>query len=205
MSVVIAVSDGKTIEAGADSAGGSQDEIYEIMEEKIFVRGAYLIGYCGSLRIGQILRYEVELPDPPAEEDLAAFLVKEVMPEIRRAVETAGAAGKDQVLPGKTMILLGCRGGLWCIGPELFVSQAKPYAVIGSGRHHAYGALHALLAAGMKIGRRLIELGLQAAAAYTPSVRPPFRFVALGSEPGSPAASSAVAVEECPETRDSGE
>ena len=115
MSVVIAVSDGETIEAGADSAVGSPEEIYELLEPKVFVRGDYLIGYCGSLRIGQILRYQTELPEPPPDGNLTAFLVQEVVPEIQRAVEVAGAAGKDHFLPNKTVILLGCRGGLWSI------------------------------------------------------------------------------------------
>ena len=109
------------------------------------------------------------------------------MPEIRRAVEAAGAAGKDQILPGKTVILVGCRGGLWSIGPDLFVCEESPFAVIGSGRHHGYGAMHALLAAGFEVGRRLIELALRAAAAFAPGVRPPFHFVTLRNEPGSSA------------------
>jgi hypothetical protein len=52
------------------------------------------------------------------------------------------------------------------------VMAEKRFAAIGSGRHHAYGAAHALLASGMQVGRRLIELALRASAAYSSGVRP---------------------------------
>jgi hypothetical protein len=182
MTCAIAVVEGEDIEAGADSALCGPEEIYQMQEDKVFVRGPYLIGYCGRARIGQILRYRLDFPDPPDDGDLTSFLIRGLASAIRRAVEAEGAAGRGRDLLGeKTVLILGCRARLWCIQPDLSIAETTPFAAIGSGRHKAYGALHSLTAADVQPARRRIELALEAAAQFTPSVRPPFRFVTLKS------------------------
>ncbi len=182
MTCVAAVVSGDTILAGADSAAGMGEEIYRLDEPKVFVREPYLLGYCGSLRIGQILRHRVELPEPPESEDLTPFLVRELVPAVRRAVEEEGAAGEGKAFLGeKTVILIGWRGKLWTLGTDLSIFPAgADFVAIGSGRPRSYGAFHALAAAGVEPARRRLELALEAAAAYTSNVRAPFHFVTLG-------------------------
>lgn len=181
MSCIVGITDGETVTFGADSAGGFGDEIYTLAIHKAFARGPYLFGVCGSMRVGQILRFKVDLPDPPAA-DLEPFLVRELAPAIRRALVEEGVAGSGPAILGdKTTILVGCRGQLWTICADLTLVREAPYAAIGSGRLRAYGALHALHAAGVEPVRRQLELALEAAAAYTSNVRPPWHFVSGGA------------------------
>jgi hypothetical protein len=58
-------------------------------------------------------------------------------------------------------------------------------AAIGSGRLRAYGALHALWTAGVEPPMRRLELALEAAAAFTANVRPPWHFVSLPPGPAT--------------------
>lgn len=182
MTCVVAVTDGNTIYAGADTAAGQNDEIYQIPEPKIFLHNSMLFGFCGSYRLGQIVRYRSNLPSPGSDyTDLITFLAREFVPALKAAVEADGAA-----LPGKsflgegTGLLVGYNGELGMVGSTLAVmSASRPYLSIGSGRTRAYPALYALTQVGTPPGRRLVELTLEAAADYTLTVRGPYQFVEL--------------------------
>ncbi len=67
---------------GADSVGSNGNEIKTFPNRKVFVRGPYVFGVCGSYRVAQVLRYRAELPEPPAEWDSEAFMVRELVPAI---------------------------------------------------------------------------------------------------------------------------
>jgi hypothetical protein len=178
MTCVVGSIDGRKLILAADSAGGNGDEIYTLPARKVFAVGPYLFGVCGSYRLAQVLRYRIELPDPPESADLEAFLVRDLIPALRRAVEQENVVGCGSCSLGqKTCLLLGCRGELWHVGPDFTVLQESPFAAIGSGRLRAYGALHALHAAGVEPAERRLELTLAATAAYTSSVRPPWQFI----------------------------
>lgn len=180
MTVVLAETEGRSIIFAADSAGAKGDEIYTIGLPKVFALGPYLFGYTGSYRIGQILRHYVELPDPP-EIHPERFLVREAVPILRQAVNDQGAALHGPGFLGeKTAILVAFHGRIWCIGTDLTVLPETSYAAIGSGRLRAYGALHALNAAGVEPARKRLELTLAATAEYTANVRPPWHFASVG-------------------------
>ncbi len=181
MTLVLGHADGETTTLGADSAMSMEGEVYTMDVRKVFQRGPFLFGVCGSYRVTQILRFQAELPEPPPAAELEPFLVTELAPAIRRAIEEEGVAGSGCAILGeKTALILGCRGRLWFIGNDLTVVPASPFAAIGSGRHRAYGALHALREAGVEPPRRMLELALAAAAKTTPTVRPPWHFVSMG-------------------------
>jgi len=182
MTVVLADTQDETLIFAADSAASNGDEIYTIAMPKVFARGSYLFGYTGSYRIGQILRHYVELPEPP-EREAERFLVREAVPILRAAVLEQGAAGPGRDFLGeKTALLVGFRGRTWCIGTDLTVTPEAAYGAIGSGRLRAYGAFHALYAAGVGPARRRLELVLEATAEHTANVRRPWQLVSLGPD-----------------------
>jgi len=178
MTCVVGETDGTTIYLAADSAGGFGDEMYTIDLPKIFEREGLLFGYCGSYRIGQLLRYRLELPPAPARGAVEPFLVRELVPALRQVVIDEGAAGPERMILGeKTSVVIGCAGEIWCVSRDLTVTPWSPVVAIGSGRHHAYGALYALRLAGVGPVRRRLKLALEAAAQFTPSVRGPWCFL----------------------------
>jgi hypothetical protein len=186
MTCVVGFSDGNTIIFGADSAaaGGGPEtsaagEIYTPAEPKVFPCGAYLLGVCGSYRVAQVLRHRAELPEmPAATEDLERFLVRDLLPALAATIEAAAIAGtRPGYLGDQVAILLGIRGRLWTVCSDLTLLPESGFGALGSGRHRAYGALYALDAAGVEGPRRRLEIALEAAAAYTSDVRPPWHFV----------------------------
>ncbi len=179
MSCVVGLVDGTNVILGADSAGSNGDEIYTLPNRKIFACGPYVFGVCGSYRVAQVVRYRAELPEPPPRWDSEAFMVRDLVPAIHDAVMAEDVVASGRTLPGvNTMLLIGCHGQLWNVGPDLTVLREREFGAIGSGRLRAYGALHALQAAGIEPPRRRLELALEAIAAFTTTVRPPWHFIA---------------------------
>ncbi len=181
MTCIVGSIDGHTVILGSDSAAiGDPDgsEIYTMPEPKVFACGPYVVGVCGSYRVGQVLRYRADLPEPPTSEDFGAFLVRDLAPAIGDLLETEGVVGSHRTFLGnKVALLIGYQDQLWCIGSDLTVMPEGEFGAIGSGRLRAYAALHALKSAGIEPAQRRIELALEAAAKYTASVRPPWHFV----------------------------
>ena len=181
MTCVVGSIDGQSVILGADSAAiGAPDdsEIYTMPEPKVFTCGSYVFGVCGSYRVGQVLRYRAELPEPAPSTDLRSFLVRELVPAIGSLLEAEGVVGSRRTYLGeKVALLLGYQGQLWCITSDLTVLPEVEFGAIGSGRIRAYSALHALKAAGIEPARRRLEIALEATARYTASVRPPWHFV----------------------------
>lgn len=181
--IVGAIEEGRII-LGADSAASCDHEIYRMQERKVFRNGPYVIGVTGSYKIGELLRFKAQLPEPPTDPtDLKPFFVRHLMPKIAGIVRAEGAAHDGRLLLGpRTGLLLGCRGKLWHVDPDLTVLCEGNFASIGSGRLRAYAALYVLEKAGVGPAKRRVELALEAAAEYTASVRGPWQFVELSAE-----------------------
>jgi len=119
-------------------------------------------------------------PEPPPEgSNLESFLVQELVPTLRQSLQAAGAG---QLLEGPRVAqyMIGLRGEIFAIGGDFTALKLQePWIAIGSGRHVAYGALHALaeleLAAEEKVRR-----ALAAAQSYTANVREPFHVLSVG-------------------------
>jgi ATP-dependent protease HslVU (ClpYQ) peptidase subunit len=182
MTCIVGVKEGDRLWIGGDSAAASADgEICSVaIPKKVFAVGEYLVGFTISWRAGQVLNHQVEWPSPPAEYDLEEFLVCEVVPRLQQAL-----SGEDLQIPPEFdrawQFMIGLRGELATIAVDFSVGVPRtPYLSIGSGRHNAYGALHALADSGLG-GEEKTRKALEAAACFTRNVRPPF--VILSSQP----------------------
>ncbi len=179
MTSIVGFQQDGTVTIGADSAYSSGEGeaafVFALPQEpKVWQQGPYLIGGCGSARALQLIRHTTKLPDPPAEGDLGRFLIAEVVPILRDVMASADVRGAEQGMPmGRASLLLGLRGELWEIAADLTVMDPGVYAAIGFGYRPAFGALHALTTLGVS-GQQAVEIALEAAAATTPSVCPPF-------------------------------
>ena len=190
MTCVVGVAEGGRVVLGADSQGACLDpghrEVYELGVPKVFHNGPYLLGYCASYRLGQILRM-ADLPEPPDDggDALEDFLCGSFVASLREVLREAGWLELKKGLGDSGQVMVGVHGRLFVIGPDFSVLWPLPsrsYMAIGGGRHHAYGALcalHLLEQAELSLQRR-VELALAAAATHCPGVGgPPFKLVDL--------------------------
>jgi hypothetical protein len=167
------VDDDGRVWIGGDSAGVAGYSRVVRADTKVFRRGPYLFGFCGSFRVGQLLHYALAAPIPaPSERNLDAFMVRPFVDAVRECLWLGGVAEiKDEVETGGTF-LVGIRGRLYCIESDYQVGiPACGYEAIGCGDDLVRGSLYST---GHLTPRRRIRVALEAAAAFSGGVAPPF-------------------------------
>ena len=184
MTLIIGKEEAGRLVMGADSAAGTPEEFYVYPHwAKIAHCGPYLVGACGSGQVVQILHHCVEWPTPPASEgDLCPFLIREVVPEIRRVAQATGIQpARGMYLGDKTVVLIGVHGKLYAMGSDLVVVRSRGLSCIGIGRHAAYPVMEALEQARIGPARVQIEMTLEIVSRHVPVVASPFRFLEQSS------------------------
>lgn len=176
MTCIAAITDGKTVWMGGDSAGVSDDLSVTVRDEpKVFENGCYLIGFTSSFRMGQVLRYTA-LPVPPPRADLHRFMCTRFIDAVRKATSKSGYLGKDNL--GREdlgQFLVGVRGRLFNIDVDMSVGEARAkYDAVGCGSDLAKGALYASARLGEPPSFAVVQLALEAAEAGSGGVRGPF-------------------------------
>jgi ATP-dependent protease HslVU (ClpYQ) peptidase subunit len=196
MTCIVAVTDGRAVVIGGDSAASAGQELRIRADPKVFVVGRhYAIGFTTSFRMGQILRFGTELPEPPTEVgtiDFDRFMVAEFVPAVRLAFAEHGFAKTAKLAPpgdaGVTeegqevggLFLVGVAGQIFEIQRDYQIARpAVPYSAVGFGALIALGALHALESVGELSLKERAGKALAASEAYCTSVRRPFHFVEL--------------------------
>lgn len=195
MTCIVAVTDGETVVLGGDSAAVGGHELRLRTDRKVFQVGSYAVGFTTSYRMGQILRYETDLPEPPPDvgpDELERFIVTEVVPAVRRSFADHGFAKTARFTSPKEastteegqefggLFLIGVAGHIFEIRQDYQVGRpAAAYSSVGFGAPVALGALHVLESLpGLSLRERATK-ALEAAETYSAVVRAPFHFVEL--------------------------
>lgn len=174
--IVGVVEDGHVI-LGGDSMGSDGFTKQTRVDPKVFRRGPFVIGFCGSFRMGQVLRFKLRIPDHPRDMDDYEYMVTAFVDSVRECLMTAGVGKKneDNTEEGGTF-LVGYKGKLYVIEEDYQVGVVgDDFDCVGAGHEIAKGAMYAQ--SGQVSGRRRIRKALEAAAKFSVSVGPPFNFV----------------------------
>jgi ATP-dependent protease HslVU (ClpYQ) peptidase subunit len=143
-------------------------------DEKVFANGDFLFGFCGSFRIGQLLRYAFTPPEQGNKNDMA-YMVVDFIDAVRRTCKKKGVLKKvDEEESSESTFLVGYKGKLYVVEGDFDVGcHADSYCAIGAGAHFALGSLHTTQGLTFTAKERIC-MALQAAAAYNSAVRGPF-------------------------------
>lgn len=106
------------------------------------------MGYTSSFRMGQLLTYNLNLPDQKANQTFAQYLVLEVIPLIRKLFkEEWGARDTTQDIGGGQFIILHDHV-IYEVQGDFSVLQPKTQITsVGSGTYHAIASMEAFLVA----------------------------------------------------------
>lgn len=170
------------IYVGGDSVGidACTFECSTRSDRKVFVTDSedVIIGFSGSFRTGQLMRYSFTVPEQSAKKDDMAYMVTDFVDAIRSLQKDKGVTSKEH----DTGLLVGFNGKLYVIESDFNVtSPLQNYAASGIGSQAALGAMHATAHLNMKPEPRIM-LALAAAAEFNASVRAPFYIVKLPDE-----------------------
>jgi len=139
--------DGKVYMAGDSAASGTSDRLI-FAHQKVFRMGDMLIGVCGSNRVLQLIRYELELSRSQNEgEPDEQYLVKVFAKEVQALFASRNITGKDgsdeETFYGG--VLIGYHGRLYHMFHNYQLDQYRQdYGAMGSGAPYALGAYAAL-------------------------------------------------------------
>lgn len=184
MTCIVGLEHEGTVYIGGDSAGVevSSLSIGGRADEKVFTtEGAEMaMGFCGSFRIGQLLRYALTLPPQKVNQDDMAYLVTDFIDAVRNMQRDKGSLKREnEVEEHDAGFIVGFNGKLYVIECDFQVGRPiENYASVGCGASIAQGAMYATKHLNMEPEAR-IRLALEAAAEYSAGVRAPFHIVKL--------------------------
>ena len=172
---------------GGDSFAGGASETGSVQDStaipKVFRVGDYGFGFTSSFRMGDLLRYNLELPTMGAlpESCIHRHIVTAVIPAIRECLKNGGYAG--QLTGGQEQggsFLLAARGCIFEVQPEYSVIRYQHgYASVGAG---CYLAMGALAATSPKMDpRKRVKMALTVAEKHSPFVKAPFHIIDVKS------------------------
>lgn len=172
MTCIAAVTDGKTVWMGGDSAGVSGWDLTPRKDEKVYRRGEWLLGFTSSFRMGQLLGYRLTIPPFDGDEPDMAYMVGLFIDAVRDCLKTGGWAEKDKDRERGGCFLAACRGRIFRIDDDFQVGEPlTPYDAVGCGEAYAKGAL---FSNGKLCPENRILQALNAAEAHSAGVRGPF-------------------------------
>lgn len=169
--IVGLVADSK-VYVGGDSAAIGGLEINLRSDEKVFYNGAYLIGFAGSFRMGQLLRYRFKPPVRRPDQGLYSFMVNDFVDAVRDCLKDGGYARRSNDAESGGFFLVAVEGRLFEIEADYQVAEPlERYYAIGCGAQVALGAL---AATEDKLPVQRVIAALEASAKHNAGVRGPF-------------------------------
>ncbi len=168
---------------GGDSAGVGGYSIHARADEKVFKKEEMIFGFTSSFRMGQVIRYCLQIPEQSSKKDAFTFLCSDFIDALIKCFkDKAFVQIKDSVASGGTF-LLGYKENLYTIYGDFQVAKVlDSYAAVGCGFDLALGAMHTLNhknCPGTLTPEKKITLALEAATHFSAGVCPPFNIVNL--------------------------
>jgi ATP-dependent protease HslVU (ClpYQ) peptidase subunit len=159
----------------ADSIGSGEMVSERYTTEKIFKlvdarNTMMLVGFQGSYRFGDIIKYCLDIPTIP-KHDINKYMVREFIPSLITALDEGGCLSQqdDKGIKGGECII-GVRDKLFLIQDDFSVLEPEAkFTSIGSGFTYALGSLHTTSNMYMSPQNR-VQLALEAASVYSPTV-----------------------------------
>ncbi len=182
MTCIVGIIDKKTqsMILGGDACG-SNGYSYSIRKDsKIFKKGNILMGFTSSFRMGNILRYKLEIPSHPKSMGIFRYMNTLFIDAVKKVLKEDAYARVDKNTERGGTFLVAFKGRLFCIYDDYQVSErVDTINACGSGELVALGTMSTLLDSnsGNLNPKKILRLGLRAAESQILSVKGPFNYI----------------------------
>jgi hypothetical protein len=161
---------------GGDSAAVSGMDIQVCSNPKIFKIRDFVIGYTSSFRMGQLLQYNLDLPERSTESpgtDLE-YLVAEFIPAVRKTLSIGGYTTIVNNNESGGVFLVAYKRKAYCVWHDFqIIRNDAGFVACGSGESYAIGALGVMdLLNGNPV--EAVRKALEVAGRFSAAVRPPY-------------------------------
>jgi ATP-dependent protease HslVU (ClpYQ) peptidase subunit len=185
MTCIVGLVEGGTIYMGGDSLAGDAigSNVVGRADEKVFINDEFVMGFCGSFRVGQLLRYAFVPPDVPSKKDDMAYMVTDFIDSWRTIQKEKGSLKKeDDEESHPAGLLIGWRGNLYAIEEDFDVGRPLDnYYAMGAGALLAFGSLYSTKGL-IQDPKQRITMALEAATTYNAACRGPYTILTLGGK-----------------------
>jgi hypothetical protein len=163
---------------GGDAIGVIGSNYMIVKDPKVFVRRNMIFGFCTSFRMGDILKYDFEIPDHPKGMSTLNYLTSVFLVKLlNRYEERKFLTISDNVAIGG-IFLLGYDKRLFRIESDLcIIEDIKNYDAAGCGQDFAKASMFLLEKSNLSPIEK-IEESLRVASEFS-FVRPPYKVLAL--------------------------
>lgn len=176
MTCIVAVEHEGVVYMGSDRAGSNGYTIAPYDAPKTFTNGPALIGFTSSFRMGQILRYGLEVPSHTLSWDVDRWMATDFMLALREAYGRHGWDRTDNGVAKGGNFLIAIHGRCYEVHSNYaFLRSVSGEYATGSGEDHAMGALYATRSWSDPTAR--VMNALEAAAEHCTTVAGPFDIV----------------------------
>ena len=160
-----------------DSGAFKEDEISQRVNEKVFYNGDFLIGFSGSFRVGQLIRYSFMPPPVKFPGDIMKYFVIDFVDALKDCLRSKGNLKTNEA--GEEIhdcdIIVGYKDKVVSIESDFNIGDPLDnYMAIGSGALYALGAITVLDELSNITAEQKVLKALFASEKYSPSVLQPF-------------------------------
>jgi len=184
MTCVVGVIGDDAVYLGADSAVSEGYQVQTLIDKKVFQKGPYGIGFAGSLRVGQLIKYRMRTPTlekKKATKDPVRTLAINFVDAMRKCLKDGGAARETdhKEEEQENSFIVTYQNRLFIIDEAYAVCEVHgSYTSIGSGTEYALGSLYSTENSGMNPEER-VKMALKAAEAFCGTVQGPFDIIKI--------------------------
>lgn len=177
MTCIVGLKHNKKIYIGGDSAAIADLSVNTRKDTKVFLNGKFLIGYAGSYRLGQIMRFNFKPPKREAGKDAYEYMCVDFVKRMQKTFSENGFNGENKRSEKETsgQLLVAYDGELYEICEDYQVGILHDaYNAIGCGADIALGAMYATgQSTSILKPEERVKIALDAASKYSAGVLPP--------------------------------
>jgi len=140
----------KTMYMGADSCGSNHYMHQNRVDPKVFKKGKMLFGFTSSFRMGNLLRFKLNILSRTAKKgqkkkDLYEYMCTDFIDSVIKCLQENNYAKLEHNVVRGGVFLVATEGRLFCIEGDFQVGEVRDhYQSVGLGDGHALGALSAM-------------------------------------------------------------
>lgn len=179
MTCIVGLLSGNDIYMGGDSAGVAGYELRLRRDEKVFLKKGMIFGFTSSFRMGQLLRYKLNIPEYYPQVDLYEYMVDSFTDAVRKCFKDGGYMAIDKCVEEGGHFLVGFQKRLFHINGDLQVAEsAYPFMSVGCGEEYALGSLSTSGSVDIEPIER-VRKALEVSEQFSVGVRAPFTILKL--------------------------
>ncbi len=181
MTCIVGYVDDKGVHVGVDSLGSNGSSKVVRKDTKVFIKEDMIFGYTSSFRMGQLLRFKLNIPKCDEDKDVYEYMCTDFIDAVIKCFDDGDYTEMDKNVKEGGVFLVGFKGRLFKVQSDFQVGETTSLIdTCGSGGLVAKGAISALLQYAPSIDtKKLLTIALESAETYIPSVQGPFKILTL--------------------------